>query len=182
MRPRELLSVLSIALVAMGCKHQQTPKTEADLSDDSTPSDGGVSTPAGTPPPDVVRPGVPTITYPSFQVLPDGRSVVTLTTTGANTSISEQKAEGRLVYFVSGVSVPYRVNRLPLETGNFATQITRVTVTSAPGGASVVIDLREPSTATFTTSKVEGGTQISITLPKSEKWSREGRRGTGAGW
>lgn len=127
---------------------------------------------------------MPTITYPSFQVLPDGRSVVTVTTTGANTPLTEQKAEGRLVYFVAGVNVPYKVNRLPLETGNFATQVTRVTVSSAPGGATVVIDLREPSTATYTTSKVEGGTQISITLPKSEKWGKDGRRGSigGAGW
>ncbi len=183
MRLRDLLSVLPIALVAIGCQHQATPKTEADLADDAPP-DSGEPQPKGSPPPEVVRPGVPTITYPSFQVLPDGRSVVTVTTTGTDSSVTEQKAEGRLVYFVSGVNVPYKVNRLPLETGNFATQVNRVTVSSAPGGATVVIDLREPSTATYTSSKVEGGTQISITLPKSEKWGKDGRRGSigGPGW
>lgn len=183
-RVSHLVSVLPIALVAMGCRPQTTPKTEADLADDASPPGESEPQPKGTPPPDPVRPGAPTITYPSFQVLPDGRSVVTVTTTGADTQVNEQKVEGRIVYFVSGVNVPYKVNRLPLETGNFATQVTRVTVTSVPGGATVVIDLREPSTSTFGTKKVEGGTQIAITLPKSEKWSRDGRRGTigGPGW
>ncbi|MFO0613248.1 MAG: hypothetical protein U0414_11690 [Polyangiaceae bacterium] len=175
---------MPIALLALGCQHQSTPKTQADLADDATPPGSGEPQPKGSPPPDPVRPGVPTITYPAFQVLPDGRSVVTLTTTGTNSQVTEQKAEGKLIYFVAGVNVPYKVNRLPLETGNFATQVSRVTVSSAPGGATVVVDLREPATGSLATTKIEGGTQIAITLPKSEKWGRDGRRGQigGPGW
>jgi len=126
------------------------------------------------------------VTFPGFEVLPDGRSVVSVDTTGP-TTVTEQKAEGRLIYTLSGVSVPYKVNKLPLITTNFPTQVSRVEVDQIDGGgANLIIELREPSTAKVETSKIEGGTRVSITLPKSDKYGANGQAATaspqGATW
>ncbi len=116
--------------------------------------------------------GPPTVTMPGFDVQADGRSVVTVTVRGPVT-VTEQKAEGRLVYLLGGVTVPEKVNRLPLLTQHFPTQVTAVTLEQAAGGAQLVIDLREPSKATHKVSSLEaGGSLVTITLPRSEKYGK----------
>ena len=52
------------------------------------------------------------------------------------------------------------------------------------GGANVIVELREPSTSTHETSKIEGGTRLTITLPRSEKFGEptEGTLSQGATW
>ncbi len=117
--------------------------------------------------------GPPTVTFPGFEVMPDGKSVITVQVRGPVT-VSEQKAEGRLIYVMSGVSVPEKVNRLPLLTQHFPTQVTSITMEQAAGGAQLTVDLREPAKATHRVSEREGGGSIlTITLPKSEKYGRD---------
>ena len=116
--------------------------------------------------------GPPLLTYPGFEVMSDGRSVVTVTVRGPVT-VTEQKAEGRLVYILGGVSVPEKVNRLPLLTQHFPTQVSSVTVEQIAGGAQLVIDLREPSKATHRVSQTEGGgSLVTISLPRSERYGK----------
>lgn len=139
-------------------------KWEGSDGDDTKPRGPGVD--AGT------ASGPPLVTYPGFEVMPDGRSVVTVTVRGPVT-VTEQKAEGRLVYILSGVAVPEKVNRLPLLTQHFPTQVTSVTVEQIAGGAQLVIDLREPSKATHRVTKTEGGgSLVTIALPRSEKYGK----------
>jgi hypothetical protein len=183
-RFRLLLCLLPLGVFTTGCHHSKVKaNTGADVEGDAS-GDSGSGGPAGKAPPDPVRPGIPTVTFPGFEVLPDGRSVITVQSTGP-TSVSEQKAEGRLIYTLQGVAVPYKVNKLPLVTTNFPTQVSRVEVDQiSGGGANVIIDLREPSTATFATSKIEGGTLLTITLPRSEKYGSTAPGGIsqGANW
>jgi hypothetical protein len=122
----------------------------------------------------VVHSGQPEVTFPGFDVLPDGRSVVTVQVSG-NTDVTEQKSEGRLVYFLRGVSVPEKVNRLPLVSTNFASQVARVEVQPADGGANVIIELREAAAPTHTLAKIDGGTLLTVVLPKSDKFGDNGQ-------
>lgn len=126
-------------------------------------NEGGHAKATGTPS------GPPVVSMPAFEVLDDGRAVVNVQVRGPF-QISEQKAEGRIVYFLSGVVVSERVNRLPLLTQHFPTQVVSVTVEQAPGGANLIIDLREPSTATFKVDQNEAGNLLTIVLPRSQRW------------
>jgi len=140
--------------------------TGGDGSEKAKTQGGGSKLDAGT------ASGPPTIPYPGLEVLPDGRSAVTVTVRGPMT-VTEQKAQGRLVYILGGVSVPEKVNRLPLLTQHFPTQVTAVTVEQVAGGAQLVVDLREPSTATHKVSPTEGGgTMVTVMLPRSEKYGK----------
>lgn len=115
--------------------------------------------------------GPPIATLPTFEVLADGRSLVTVQVSGKTTA-SEQKAEGRLVYALKGVQVPARVNRMPLPTQNFETRVSQVQLEQTPDGANLVIDLREPAEGTeHTVSDLEGGTMLAVTIPKTVRYA-----------
>ncbi len=109
------------------------------------------------------------VNYPGFEVVRDGSSVVSIQVRGP-VQVTEQRVEGRIVYSLSGVAVPERVNRLPLVTQYFATQVTSVTVEQTTGGANLVLELREPSTSTFSLKQNEAGTLLTIVVPRSEKY------------
>lgn len=102
-------------------------------------------------------------------MLNDGRAVVTVQVRGPF-QVSEQKAEGRIIYALTGVAVPEKVNRLPLLTQHFPTQVTSLTVEQTPGGANLIIDLRESSPSTFKVHANEAGSLLTITLPRSRKY------------
>ncbi len=186
-RFRLLLGFLAIGLSAVGCHSSAGERTNTAADVDQQDVSGGGSDangPHGHAPPDPVRPGAPTVTYPGFEVLPDGRSVVTVDTTGP-TTVTEEKAEGRIILNLAGVSVPYKVNKLPLVTTNFPTQVSRVEVEQANGGgANVILELRETSTSTHEMTKIEGGMRLTITLPRSEKFGSASGGGLsqGATW
>jgi hypothetical protein len=115
--------------------------------------------------------GPPIATLPTFEVLADGRSLVTVQVSGKTTA-TEQKAEGRLVYALKGVQVPARVNRMPLPTQNFETRVSQVQLEQTPDGANLVIDLREPAAeAQHTVSDLEGGTMLAVTIPKTVRYA-----------
>ena len=181
-RGRAALSLLLVGLAApfaAGCSGsvQVKANSEGDLSGQSSAE--GESTadgPKGRMAPNVVRSGPPLVTFPSFEVLTDGRSVVTVQVSGP-TEVSEQKNQGRIVYFLRGVGVPEKVNRLPLVSANFPTQVSRVQIEQGNGGANVVLELREDATPTHKVEKIEGGTLLTITLPRSEKFGDMPGRG-----
>jgi hypothetical protein len=118
--------------------------------------------------------GAPVVNYPAFEVLRDGTSLVTVQVRGP-VQVTEQKVEGRIVYSFQGVAVPEKVNRLPLATQHFPTQVTSVMLEQTPSGANVVIDLREPATSTFSTRRNEAGTLVSIVVPRSQKYGAEAK-------
>lgn len=162
----------------LGC--QGSAKVEAKTGDDvegdaSTSFEGGSEQKAkrqGSGVDAGTASGPPIVAYPGFEVLGDGRSVVTVSVRGPVT-VTEQKAEGRLIYILGGVSVPEKVNRLPLLTQHFPTQVTSVTLEQTAGGAQLVIDLREPAKATHRVSQTEGGGNIlTVTVPRSEKYGK----------
>lgn len=175
------LPLLIGAAFVVGCKG--SAKLEAKTGDDVSAEaqttwegeEGAKSQPGGGGGKGVnagTASGPPTVTYPGFEVLPDGRSAVTVTVRGP-VSVNEQKAEGRLVYMLGGVTVPEKVNRLPLLTQHFPTQVTAVTLEQAAGGAQLAIDLREPAKATHKVSSLEGGgSLVTIMIPRSDKYGK----------
>jgi hypothetical protein len=169
---------LCLALLA-GCgspKAKTSDDVKADTTDDGGGWSDGVKT--GAQPKTTGNPSGPSVVnYPSFEVLRDGTSVVSVQVRGP-VQVTEQKAEGRIIYVLNGVAVPEKVNRLPMLTQHFPTQVTSITVEQTTGaGANVVIDLREPSTSTFKLVKNEAGTMITIALPRSAKYGSTDRSG-----
>jgi len=166
------LTILGLGLFS-GCGSPQA-KTSDDLKSDISDDEGGWSGKgqAGVVPKTTGDPSGPSVVnYPSFEVLRDGSSVVSVQIRGP-VQVSEQKAEGRVIYVLNGVAVPERVNRLPMLTQHFPTQVTSVTVEQTTGaGANLVIDLREKSTSTFKLVKNEAGTMLTIVLPRSDRYA-----------
>ncbi len=165
-----LLRLVPLALILLGCRstpraEPQTPDTE-DLPEagswEAKPSQTGGET-TGNPS------GPPVVNYPGFEVLNDGRSVVSIQVRGP-VQVTEMKVEGRIVYALSGVAVPERVNRLPLLTQHFPTQVTAVTVEQTPTGANLIMETREPATSTFSIKQNQAGSLVSIVIPRSEKY------------
>lgn len=171
-RPNRLLAYALIALIAAGCKAsgQGEVKSGADAeSTDDLAAGGGEGAKAGPSrkTADLPAPSGPaTATYPAFEVMPDGSSVVAVYVRGP-VQVTEQKVEGRLVYFLNGVGVSARVNRMPLLTQEFPTQVTSVSLEQAAGGANLIVELREPAKGTYKVSEVDGGTMVSVVVPKS---------------
>ena len=150
--------------------------TAAGSSGDSAPKPSAPLT-------QVLPSGPPIATLPTFEVLADGRSLVTVQVSGKTTA-TEQKAEGRLVYALKGVQVPARVNRMALPTQNFETRVSQVQLEQTPDGANLVIDLREPAGETqHTVSDLEGGTMLAVTIPKTVRYAAapESKPSEGAG-
>jgi hypothetical protein len=129
-------------------------------------------TPKGAPPVIPARTGPPIATLPAFEVLPNGTSIITIHVSGP-TQVTEQKSEGRLVYTLSGVAAPERVNRLPLITTSFPTQVSEIRLEQAGTAVNVIVELREATTAKMQTVNEEGGTRITVLVPKSERFGRQ---------
>jgi hypothetical protein len=96
----------------------------------------------------IVAPGTPLATYPSFRLLDDGSSRVTLEVT-RKVAVTEHKAKGRVVYSFAGAAVPGSNTRLGLPTGFFHTPVERVEAVGQGGGVDLVIELREDVQPTY---------------------------------
>ncbi|MFO0552082.1 MAG: hypothetical protein U0271_27090 [Polyangiaceae bacterium] len=170
-----MLGVVGMLLAgATGCKRSSSGEASSPAEVESgagdTQGSSGSTSKQATATKAVGTPSGPTVAnYPAFEVLDDGRSVITIQVRGL-ADITEQKAEGRIIYSLAGVEVSDRVNRLPLLTQHFPTQVTSVVLEPTTGGANLIIDLREPSSATFSVVKNEAGSLVTITLPRSEKY------------
>lgn len=170
MRTRSTSILFGFALFASGCSSRQAKPATAEDAAVTDTSEAGDAAPKRRSAPNVGNPsGPPIVNFPSFEVHNDGRSVITLQVRG-QVQVTEQKAEGRIVYALGGVNVPEKVNRLPLETRNFPTQVSAVTVEQTAAGANLIIDLREPATPTYKITQNEEGSLLSVSIPRSEKY------------
>jgi hypothetical protein len=99
---------------------------------------GGTATPAvGLP----AGKSPATITWPGFQMRPDGTSrVFVQSTTPLNPQPSA--APGKYLVFLPGAHVSGGTNRLPLETRFFNTPVMRVSLSVNRDGAQLILDLR----------------------------------------
>ncbi|HRI72097.1 MAG TPA: hypothetical protein PK156_48020 [Polyangium sp.] len=107
----------------------------------------------------------PVANFPSFRVLPDGSSRIHVEVS-AKVSVAERKAEGRLAYRLKGASVPVRTNLLPLETSFFKTPVARATLVEVDDeDVELVIELRQPSTATYKVVDTDAGMILQVDFP-----------------
>lgn len=170
MRTRSTSILFGFALFAIGCSSRQAKPATAEDAATTDAGDPGDAAPTRRSAPNVGNPsGPPVVSFPSFEVHNDGRSVVTLQVRG-QVQVTEQKAEGRIIYALGGVNVPEKVNRLPLETRHFPTQVSAVTVEQTAAGANLIIDLREPAKPTYKITQNEEGSLLSVSIPRSEKY------------
>jgi hypothetical protein len=96
----------------------------------------------------VLAEGTPVATYPSFRLLDDGSTRVTVEVS-RKVAVTEHKARGRVVYSLAGVAVPGSNTQLALPTGFFRTPVERIAVVGEPGGADLVIELRDAVDPTY---------------------------------
>jgi hypothetical protein len=110
--------------------------------------------------------GDPVLSAPSFQVLEDGRALVTLQLHGP-VRVVEQQAEGRLLYSLKGFALSEPVNQLPLPTELFGTPVTAVELRPATEGAELVVSLRESARGVLSLRQNEGGVLLTVEVPAS---------------
>ncbi len=106
-----------------------------------------------------VAPGTPIATYPSFRLLDDGSSRVTVEIT-RKVAVTEHKARGRVVYSLAGAAVPGSNSRLALPTSVFHTPVDRVEVVAQGDGADLIIELREAVEPTFRVFDTPRGSSV----------------------
>ncbi len=111
--------------------------------------------------------GTPIATYPSFRLLDDGSTRVTVEVTH-KVAVTEHKARGRIVYSLAGAAVPGSNTRLALPTGFFHTPVERIEVVAQAGGADLVIELREALEPTYRVLETpRGSVVLQVDFPRS---------------
>lgn len=114
----------------------------------------------------ILAPGTPIATYPSFRLLDDGSSRVTLEVT-RKVAVTEHKAKGRVVYSFAGAAVTGNNTRLGLPTGFFHTPVERVEAVGQGGGVDLVIELREDVQPTYRLLDTpRGSSVIQVDFPR----------------
>ena len=109
----------------------------------------------------------PIATYPSFRLLDDGSTRVTVEVTH-KVAVTEHKARGRVVYSLAGAAVPGSNTRLALPTGFFRTPVERIEVVGQTGGADLVIELREALEPTYRVLETPRGSMVlQVDFPRS---------------
>jgi hypothetical protein len=83
----------------------------------------------------------PLITWPGFQMRPDGTSRVFIQSTAALTP-QPSAAAAKFSVHLAGAKVAGNTNRLPLETRFFNTPVSRVNIDVQRDGVTLVLDMR----------------------------------------
>jgi hypothetical protein len=86
------------------------------------------------------RRGGPVVAWPGFQLTATGSRVFLVVSSQA--TVTPVQEAGRRVYRVAGATVPLANNRRALETGAFATPVTRAFLRTTRGAVDLVIELR----------------------------------------
>lgn len=111
----------------------------------------------------------PTITWPGFQMRPDGSSRVFIQSNKPLDPKVLKAADGKFELELPGAHVAAKTNRLPLDTRFFNTPVKKVSVNAARSGAIVELDLRAPVTPQITSEQGPAGYYFTyIELPKGE--------------
>ncbi len=108
--------------------------------------------------------GDPVLSAPSFQVLADGGTLITLQLHGP-VRVVEQPADGQLLYSLKGFALSEPVNQLPLPTELFGTPVTAVELRPATEGAELVLSLRESARGVLSLRQNEGGVLLTVEVP-----------------
>ncbi len=104
-------------------------------------------------------PGTPIATYPGFQMLAGGRSLVWVSVSHS-VPVRVERAAGRVVYSLEGARVEVRNNTNALVTTHFVTPVARVQLVPTATGMQLVVELREPVELSHTVSSGPRGTMI----------------------
>jgi hypothetical protein len=113
--------------------------------------------------------GPATITWPGFQMRPDGSSRVFIQSTKAIEPKVLATAAGKFELQLPGARVAEKTNRLPLDTRFFNTPVTKVSVNAARSGAVVLLEMRTPVTPQVNSELGPSGYYFTyIELPKGE--------------
>jgi hypothetical protein len=117
----------------------------------------------------------PTITWPGFQMRPDGSSRVFIQSTAPLEPKVLSAAGTKFELELPRARIAAKTNRLPLDTRFFNTPVTRVSVSSASAGAVVHVDLRAPVTPLVSSEPGPTGYFFTyIELPKGDYLARPG--------
>lgn len=122
-----------------------------------------------------------TITWPGFQMRPDGSSRVFVQST---TPLEPQPsaAPGKYTVYLPGARIAGGVNRLPLETRFFNTPVSKVSLTVDARGATVVLEMRADVAPNVTSERDNTGYYFTyIELPKGNYVSNAKPAADGSG-
>jgi hypothetical protein len=130
----------------------------------------GVAPGSGTPAVPIVPSKNPaTITWPGFQMRPDGTSRVFIQSTTALDPQPLPTTPGKYLIRLPGARVSGETNRLPLDTRFFNTPVTRVSVSVHRDGTQLLLDLRAEVTPQISSERGAGGFYFTyIDLPKGQ--------------
>jgi hypothetical protein len=117
------------------------------------------------PPPRTLAPNTPFASYPAFRLLDDGQSRVVVEVS-RKVTITEHKAQGRVVYRLDDVALPGHNAHLALPTGFFRTPIDRVGLVEQGKGVDLVIELREAVQPTYRVLDTPRGIVIQVDFPR----------------
>lgn len=107
----------------------------------------------------------PTATYPGYRVADGDRThSIVLVEVSREVDVTQQRAEGRLIYVLHNTMVPERVNRLPLVADEFGTVVSRITLEQAGPDAFLVIETRSKVEATHRVVPTDNGINVEVAI------------------
>jgi hypothetical protein len=109
--------------------------------------------------------GAPVASSPTFQRLDDGSSRIWVEVS-SKVDVTENKAQGRLVYRLRGAFAPGATSQLPLVTGWFSTPVDRAHVVQQGPDVDLVIELRRPSESTQRVIETPRGMVLQVDFPR----------------
>lgn len=112
-----------------------------------------------------LAPNTPIASYPAFRLLDDGQSRVAVEVS-RKVTITEHKAQGRVVYRLTDAALPGHNAHLPLPTGFFRTPVDRVEMVEQGDGVDLVIELREAVQPTYRVLDTPRGIVIQVDFPR----------------
>ena len=112
-----------------------------------------------------LAPNTPLASYPAFRLLDDGQSRVAVEVS-RKVTITEHKAQGRVVYRLDDVALPGHNAHLALPTGFFRTPVDRVGLVEQGNGVDLVIELREAVQPTYRVLDTPRGIVIQVDFPR----------------
>lgn len=117
----------------------------------------------------------PVATLPGFRMLEGGGSRVFVEISG-RAAVKQSARPGTLIYYLEGVRVPERVNRMSLPTRHFTTPVDRVRLVQIDNDAELIIELRVPVEGKTHLNNNSRGTVLSIDFDKIDQETLEKAR------
>lgn len=151
-------------LSAIGAAAQDHSLLDSDLpeAEETGPHDLGEY--AGVKPGGEQLPAIPAtpgarpaaITWPGFQMRPDGSSRVFLQTTVPLTTQTENTGD-QVIVELGAAQIAGQTNALPLDTRFFNTPVTKIHLKRVKGRVQLVLTMRAPATPTVTSERAASG-------------------------